>query len=231
MNQNYQTPATPPPPSPPPPPTPPANNLPPKPGLSTTQMIVIIVVIVVAAAAIGGFFFWWSNGREIARREITPPEPTPTVTVAITPTPTPTPTSARPTPTATPAPVPRFGVVDWAPASFDYGQFFTYSDEYLQDWYVYDSDFDGQDEVLAIGYSPSADTYHALLLDWNEFVGAAEIAYEQTFAPPFSHILVADWNGDGLNEFVIAHVANSGYGYALVYNHGLNIYEELFPSF
>ncbi len=117
------------------------------------------------------------------------------------------------------------------PAVFDYSPYFVYSDEYIYDWLPFDSDFDGSEEVMAVGYSPSNDMYHAFILDWDAAFGVYMMDYETTFVPPFAYVTTNDWDGDGDYEYVVAFVADSGDGMAVLYDAYLDTYEEMYSYF
>ncbi|MFC1618069.1 putative metal-binding motif-containing protein [Patescibacteria group bacterium] len=113
----------------------------------------------------------------------------------------------------------------YSPDVFDYSPYFINNDEYVYDWATQDSDFDGEDEVMVVTYSPIADEYHVFIIDRDPITGTYMMDFEDFFAPPFSHILVKDWTGNGANDFVLAFVDQSGDATAVVYNPYLEQYE------
>jgi len=117
---------------------------------------------------------------------------------------------------------------NYDPAVFDYSPYFVYADEYIYDWLPFDSDFDGEDEVMVVGYSPADDMYHAFVLDWDPAFAVYMMDYETSFVPPFAYVTTNDWDGDGDYEFIVAFVADSGDGMAVLYDPYLDTYSEMY---
>ncbi|MFC1721626.1 putative metal-binding motif-containing protein [Patescibacteria group bacterium] len=122
------------------------------------------------------------------------------------------------------------GTDNFDPAVFDYTPYYIYSDEEVYDWTINDSDFDGENEVMVVTYSPSNDLYHAFIVDWDQAFASYMLEYETTFGPPFAYVTTNDWDGDGWADFVIAFVGSSGDGMAVIYDVTLDIYEEMYSS-